>query len=171
MKTIQGVMSSLLFASSLVTFSSAAQEQHVALAIDSQMESLRIAQKNAPINSVVRLQEHLQNLSQDSPLRAFSVPSRQRFVQSLRFNESGVTSMRHQEIVEELSYSEAYRVLALFGVTRILTKLPLLRSENADDERIRASKSPPFHEDHYRYACTGPHTCSTSSQDICMTGC
>jgi len=164
-------MSFVVFAASLGTLPSSAHGLQDVPTIDSQAETLAIAQKNAPINSAVRLQEHLQSLSPDSPLRYFSVPARQRFVASLRFNEAGVTTLRYQDIVEELSYSEAYRVLALFGVTRVLATLPPLRSETLDDERIRTLKGPPFHDDHYNYACTGPHTCSRSSQDICMTGC
>lgn len=171
MKLRPSLMSFVVFAASLGALPSSAHGLQDVPPIDSQAETLAIAQKNAPINSAVRLQEHLQSLSPDSPLRSFSVPARQRFVASLRFNEAGVTTLRYQDIVEELSYSEAYRVLALFGVTRVLATLPPLRSETLDDERIRTLEGPPFHEDHYNYACTGPHTCSRSSQDICMTGC
>lgn len=136
-----------------------------------QVQRLLIAQKNAPINSQVRLQEHLQNLSIDSPLRVLSAPARQRFVASLRFNDTGITSIGYQDIVSELNYSEAYRLLSLFGAERVLGKLPELRVDTAEDERVKNLARPPMEDDHLGYACTGRSTCSASSQQICMTGC
>jgi hypothetical protein len=135
-------MSFVVLAASLDALPSSAHGLQGVPPVDSKAEMLAIAQENAPINSAVQLQEHLQRLSPDSPLRAFSVPARQRFVASLRFNAAGVTTLRYQDIVEELSYSEAYRVLALFGVTRILATLPPLRSETLEDERIRTLQDP-----------------------------
>lgn len=137
------LMSFVVLAASLGALPSSAHGLQGVSPVDSKAEMLAIAQENAPINSAVRLQEHLQRLSPDSPLRAFSVPARQRFVASLRFNAAGVTTLRYQDIVEELSYSEAYRVLALFGVTRVLATLPPLRSETLEDERIRTLQDPP----------------------------
>ncbi|AHY60727.1 hypothetical protein DX03_19020 [Stenotrophomonas rhizophila] len=142
MKIRPVLMSFVVFAASLGALPSSAHGLQDVPPINSQAETLAIAQKNAPINSAVRLQEHLQSLSPDSPLRSFSVPARQRFVASLRFNAAGVTTLRYQDIVEELSYSEAYRVLALFGVTRILATLPPLRSETLEHERIRTLQDP-----------------------------
>ncbi|MDX3936708.1 hypothetical protein [Stenotrophomonas sp.] len=136
-----------------------------------EMQRVLIAQRNAPINSQVRLQEHLQNLSPDSPLRVLSTPARERFVASLRFNESGITSLGYNDIVGELTYTEAYRLLALFGAERILDNLPKLRMDTSEDQRVRRLARPPLVEDHLGYACTDRATCSMSSQQICMTGC
>jgi hypothetical protein len=137
-------------------------------------ERNRIAQQNAPINSDLRLQEHLHTLSSDSPLRALSTPARQRFVASIRFNSAGITTFSYRDIVNELTYSEAYRLLALFGAERTLGKLPDLRRVQPEDERIRGL-SRQFNgggeDDHPGYLCSGRATCSRSAQEICMTGC
>lgn len=138
---------------------------------DFQIQQLLIAQRHAPINSQVRLQEHIQNLSPDSPLRVLSTPARQRFVASLRFNEAGITSLGYEDIVNELTYRDAHRLLSLLGAERTLEKLPQLRVETLDDEKIRSLARPPMEDDHIGYACTGRSTCSASSQQICMTGC
>lgn len=162
----------LLLAISLTAFAIPLQaEAQVTSQSDDKVQQLLIAQRNAPINSQVRLQEHIRHLSPDSPLRVLSVPARQRFVASLRFNEAGITSLGYQDIVDELSYSEAYRLLSLFGAERTLGKLPELRIGTSEDEQIRRFARPPMEDDHMGYACTGRATCSASSQQICMTGC
>lgn len=172
MKTRHVPMFAFFIAASIGMLTSPARaEARSVVQPDEQVQRLLIAQRHAPINSQVRLQEHLQALSSDSPLHALSIPARQRFVASLRFNDSGITSLRYQDVVEELSYSEAYRLLALFGAERTLGKMPLLRIETSEDERILGSLRAAVEDDHLGYACTGRATCSMSSQEICMTGC
>lgn len=134
----------------------------------------RIAQRNAPINSQLLLQEHIQALSPDSPLQSLSNAARDRFVSSLRFNEAGVTSFSYRDIVNELTYTEAYRLLSLFGAERTLGKIPTLRSAQPEDGLIRdlsRQYNGGGEDDHPGYFCSSRATCSRSSQEICMTGC
>ena len=55
------------------------------------------------------------------------------FAQPLPFNEAGVTSFSYSDIVNEITYTEAYRRLSLVGAERTVGKLPTLRSAQPED--------------------------------------
>lgn len=53
--------------------------------------------------------------------------SKKRFVESLRFNEKGVTSFTYSDIEAELSASQAYRLLSLFGLESAISSMHKIR--------------------------------------------
>jgi len=144
--------------------SSAEQRQRVAL---------QVAQRTAPIHSAEQLAAYLQRIPAHSPLEPLSQWGRDRFLGSLRFNEAGLTTYDYQPLVEELTASQAARLLALFGAARTVSQLPGLRVGSDDDRAamVRADGLNPVIDDHYGYQCVGRANCMESGSFICMSGC
>lgn len=142
------------------------------------LEAKNIVLKYAPINSSKQLDNHLLALTSDSPLAAFSQSARARFVAGLRFGEQGLAGYDYEPITSELTASQAYRVLSLFGAQRTLPLLPGLRADSSSDQEVMDfsdsafSVNPnPVIEDYPGYACSGRATCSQSMNSICMSSC
>jgi len=131
----------------------------------------RMEQRHAPIHDAAQLDDHLRLLAPTSPLASLSEPARNRFIASLRFNESGLVSFHYRDIEKELNPVQAYRLLALFGAQRTIGLIDGLQPQSEEDARIleQARRLPP--DDHDGYACAGRATCSTSINSICMSGC
>lgn len=130
-----------------------------------------IDQINAPIHSSAQLDEYLNALESTSPLKALSAPALEKFVSSLRFNESGLVSYRYSDIESELTAQQAYRLLALFGAQRTLGLMSNIRMQSPEDERVirRVLEIPAA--DHVGYECAGRATCMRSPDRVCMGGC
>ncbi|WP_182267057.1 hypothetical protein [Stenotrophomonas maltophilia] len=127
---------------------------------------------HAPVNSLGRLDLHLIELSPESPLMLLSPLARKQFVDSLVFGDRGLASFNYDPIVAELSASEAYRLLALFGAQRAITYIPgLRRASKADDVVVQSVNPNPVFEDYPGYACSDRATCSSSMSSICMSSC
>ncbi len=78
----------------------------------------------APIKSYSELQSYLQTFPMSaSPLNKLSPAARKRFLDSLQFNEKGLTTFRSADLESELSVSEIYAVLSLFGEQSIAGRL------------------------------------------------
>jgi hypothetical protein len=80
--------------------------------------ALRIhrAMERAPIKSSAELREHEAAISAGrSPISKLSKPARKRFVESLTFNERGLTGLQYADLRAELAPADLYRTLALFG--------------------------------------------------------
>jgi hypothetical protein len=71
-----------------------------------------------PITSQAELNAYLKNEPTNSPLRQLSEPARQRFINSLRFGESGVGSFSYSDLQLELHDAQARSVLRLFDLER-----------------------------------------------------
>ncbi|WP_439448986.1 hypothetical protein [Stenotrophomonas sp. ATs4] len=131
-----------------------------------------ISLMHAPVNSLGRLDLHLIELSPESPLMLLSPLARKQFVESLVFGDRGLASFSYEPIVNEMSASEAYRLLSLFGAQRATVYIPGLRQESdADHMVVQAANPNPVFEDYPGYACSGRATCSTSMSSICMSSC
>lgn len=77
------------------------------------------ATKTSPIKSREDLDRYLEQARESgSPLDHFSAPARKRFLASLQFNENGLFGYRIDEFRVELTPTQTYRVLALFGEQR-----------------------------------------------------
>lgn len=80
-----------------------------------------------PIRTPEALQRHLaQELGQGSPLDAFPVGARTRFLRSLRFGRGGVAGFDVADLEETLSTGQAAAVLGLFGLDDYLGALEAL---------------------------------------------
>jgi hypothetical protein len=70
----------------------------------------------APVKSERSLQSYMaKTRSEKNPLDALDEDARQEFLDSLTFNETGLTSYNYQILVENLTPKQAKGVLALFG--------------------------------------------------------
>jgi hypothetical protein len=125
----------------------------------------------APIKSEMDLSEHLRTADKHSPLMALSPGARQRFIASLGFNENGLVSYRYDDLARELTASQAYRLLSLFGVQRT-THLLGARTEAAADAAVSERPIVPrLRADHTGYKCVGSHNCYMAEFYICTDGC
>ena len=140
--------------------------------VDAEQARLRaIDFEMALIKSQADLSAYLRSAGRDSPLMALSPGARERFLDSLAFNENGLVGYNHEELGRELTASQAYRILALFGAQRT-THLVGARIENDADRAVAAKPVVPrLMSDHKNFRCLGAHNCFETPLFICMTGC
>ncbi len=94
----------------------------------------------APIRSAAELASYLESRGPDSPLDRLSPAALKRFIDSLTFNENGVTGYRTDDLQSELTATQAYRILELFGAQHTTPLLRGLTIETKLDEAIMATK-------------------------------
>lgn len=150
-----------------------------AIATPSKQETLRRNRDlaMAPIKSESDLTRYLGRMPKDSPLRLLSNGARQRFIKSLRFGSQGLGSFSYKGLETELTASQIYRVLSLFGVQRSTSLIKGARVVTQADKAVMdvpdsetASESAPM-MDHLDYWCASRATCSRSAGDICTGNC
>lgn len=102
-----------------------------------------------------------------SPLSALSAMDRKLFLDSLTYNEGGVTSFRF-DVLQALTPSQAYKILALIGMQGFV---PNLRSgsETATDRKIMAATPSPSIL--VGYYCKSQGTCWVANDRACSGGC
>jgi hypothetical protein len=146
-----------------------------------------IALDLAPIKSKADLFEIAQ---QKSVLDLLSDSAKERFISSIVFGDNGVTSFQYSDLEVELSPTQIYKILSLFGVqhtvhmmenSRIQTTTDMLLLKKPVSEKIEllelntnnysTTQSSHGIADHKGYACTGRATCSERQGSICMSGC
>lgn len=141
-------------------------------AVESEQARLRaIDFEMAPIKSASDLSAYLRTAGPDSPLMALSPGARERFFESLRFNENGLVSYRYEDLGRELTVSQAYRLLALFGAQRTAHLVHARVESPADLAASVKPRVPALMSDHEEFRCISPHNCYTTPLFICMSGC
>lgn len=127
----------------------------------------------ASIKSEADLKEHLDVLElTSSPLKALSYDGRQRFIQSLKFNETGLTGFNYADIQKELNTVQAYKILALFGKQHVTGMVRGEKRSKKDDALLGPmSEDSDMYPDYMSRECIKRATCRYSSADICMSGC
>ena len=108
----------------------ASLDEVIHLARPKQRDSLIVETMLAPIRSRADLDQYLK-AHPESPFDAFSRRAFERFVDSLTFNDIGLTGYRTAEIESDLTPRQAYAILSLFGVQKTISSLEF---EHADDE-------------------------------------
>lgn len=97
-----------------------------------------IAAELAPVKSQADLRQHLQQNARGAiMLRKLSPASYRIFIDSLVFNEKGLASFNYGVLEDELSVSEAYEVLSMFGMQHTVHHLPGLKAKTKTDLLIR----------------------------------
>jgi hypothetical protein len=92
------------------------------------------------IRSQSELQRYLSaTAGSGSPLSALSSGARRRFLSSIRFNEKGITGFRYADLQSELTASQIFDVLHLFGAEKDVAIIPNIRVESAADRRVMRS--------------------------------
>ncbi|MBY6064562.1 hypothetical protein [Pseudidiomarina sediminum] len=149
-----------------------------------------LAQSLATVKSEIQLVEELKDSS--SPLNLMSNDAKHEFVNSISFSEKGITSFNYKVLESELTPTEIYRVLSLFGMqrlvpmfkdARIVTESDYLlmnRPENTSNSGLSKSEfgtsdfgaeKPVLDADHKGYRCSARATCSRSMSEICTSNC
>lgn len=104
-------------------------------------DRIRLDHAVATIKSRADLDEYLMTVpARLSALAVLSSGARQRFAEGLVFNKHGLVSYDHSDIVTELSASEIYRLMSLFGAQRTVPLISGLRIESELD-RLAAAKA------------------------------
>lgn len=155
--------------SSVFAQSHATQTQEFIEQTQARQAALDIAA--APIKSRADLFAYLHGVAAPlSPLSKLSPGARDRFLASLTFNENGITGFSYEDLKNELSPMDIYKVLTLFGAQRDIALIRGLRAQNPSDALLVASPSL-APDDHEGYACVGRATCNVRPSYICMSGC
>lgn len=130
----------------------------------------RIDYATAQIRSAYDLGKFMASpLAADSPLMAMSVAGRERFLNSLRFNENGITSFEYADLQAELAPTQIYRVLKLFGAQRDTSFIIDAKMKSDDDVIIMSLPRSPI--DYPDYECSKRATCTWANFSICTGNC
>lgn len=138
-----------------------------------------IALALAPIRSREQLDSYLHRTPKgQSPLDRLSPPAKSRFIESLTFNETGLTGFRYDDLQAELSASQAYRILSLFGAQHTTRMLKQAKVESLLDAELLSPAGdgsgpvcPSQPCDYAGYMCEGRATCAPNINTICMRNC
>lgn len=134
----------------------------------------------APIKSAEDLRKYLATTHPGtSPLDLLSFAGKQRFLASLQFNEKGLTTFEYVDLENELTPTQIYRVLALFGMQRDTVLLTRAAKLTPADQLIMGTNGaspdgtivPPAPGDHEGYMCESRGTCFRSADRICTSNC
>lgn len=93
----------------------------------------------APIKSESDLVNYMGNMPKNSPLRMLSDAGRASFIQSLVFGNKGLGSFNYAVLQNELTPTQIYRVLSLFGMQRTTSLITGAAVTNAADKTIMAT--------------------------------
>lgn len=93
---------------------------------------------SAQIRSLSQLKAHLALHGSNSPLAALSPSGRQEFIDRLTFNENGLTGYRYAILENELTPSQIYSVLSLFGTQKHIGLFKKARVASQVDAQLLA---------------------------------
>lgn len=152
-----------------------------------ELQRRELALASAPIKSAADLTAYLAAAgNRTTPFTRMSDAARGRFIQSITFNENGITGFSYQDIQSEMSPTEIYQLLSLFGAQHVT---PLIRgaiARTALDRAIMAGAGKPSSNtgggivqpslapaggDHEGYQCVSRATCYAATSYICMSTC
>lgn len=126
----------------------------------------------APIQSEADLASYLESRELNSPLDHLSPAALGRFIDSLTFNDNGLTGYRTDDLQAELTAMQAYRILKLFGAQRTTSLMRGLAIKTKFDQAVMSIE--PVNSlmmDYEGYACDSRATCRRSFGAICMSSC
>lgn len=136
-----------------------------------------IALALAPIRSQVQLQRHLQTNGRNSPIATLTPAAQKRFLASLRFNEKGITSFSYDDLQAELTASQIYQVLSLFGAQHTTSFMRNARVVTPTDQALlqplgtTGPLCPSQPCDYDQYECEKQGTCAAAFNKICTRNC
>lgn len=130
----------------------------------------------APIKTREDLDRYMEELRQNpdakSPLNLLSSAARDRFVNSLVFTERGLGGYYYGDLQSQLTASQIYRLLSLFGAQHTTSFVRGARIESRADQLIMQSdaflRAAPDHEN---YECVSRATCGPRTNYICTSNC
>jgi len=154
-------LASVLFALSQPAFSR--EDVSAALPTESAPAETRVELRELPliINSFDELNRYLRLADlEKSPLRHFSEDGLAKFVDSATFTELGLASFDTSAIADELTPTQAYGALALFGVDAAIAQLDFGVVQSDADKRLL---------DHFAEGGAGAKNCPLINNKQCVT--
>jgi len=111
-------------------------------------------------------------LDKKSALDLLSEPAKQRFIESLVFTVNGLGGFKYDELEAELTPTQIYRVLSLFGAQQYTSSFGSARVETSADAMLisiqSGSASKGFLEG---YFCQSKGTCQSADNFACTSRC
>ena len=93
----------------------------------------------------------------------------------MTFGAKGISGFHYADLQSELTASQVYDVLGLFGVQKDVAIIPNVRVDTPADKRVIKSfpfiATPTNGGDYRDYRCASRATCSQSPGDICTSNC
>lgn len=121
---------------------------------------------------------------EDSPLNKFSEGAKARFVESIVFRRNGLGGFYYGDLEDELTPTEIYNVLSLFGAQDIVSHFTGARIVTSSDLLLMSPPNyidnndgelygyyGPTGPDYMGYKCISRATCSIAERMICMSNC
>ena len=146
-----------------------------------------IDEARAPIKSDADLQRYLITEQPSSPLNQLSPEGKARFLASLHFGDKALGSYNYQALETELTASQIYDILSLFGAQATTRLIPGAVVQTSTDSLIMKPQAinrpcgPGIDScdsgggdgdtDYEGYGCGRPHTCIVEPNAICMHSC
>lgn len=108
------------------------------------------------------------SVASQNPYYLLSKAAQQRFAENLVFGSKGLASFDYADIEAELTLSQAYRLLSLFGAQTSLAVLPSFKIETETDQLVDSwrSRITPD-DDHDGYACSKRGECFQYITKLC----
>ncbi|WP_159016679.1 hypothetical protein [Cognatiluteimonas profundi] len=139
--------------------------------LERQLIDRDLASRTAPIHSQADARRYIaSNAGRKTPFTALSRGAQERFLQSLVFTTKGLASFEYADLSAELTATQVYKLLALFGAQDSTHFIPNLRVVDSTDAAIvdkRNAKIGPL-TDYPGYKCSPPATCEPSFSTICI---
>jgi hypothetical protein len=128
------------------------------------------------IGSEGALQRYLSaTATSGTPLDALSSDARERFLSSITFGANGISGFHYADLQSELTASQIYDLLLLFGAQKDVAIIPNVRVETSADRLVMTRIATPSQRadgrDYRDYRCASRATCSVSPGDICTSRC
>lgn len=134
----------------------------------------RVQYATARIQSRQELQQYLDGtVVNKSPLGRLSAAARQTFLSSLRFNEKGLTSFRYDVLEDNLTPTEIYTILRLFGAQQTVPMMQAAHAQTNTDMLLLIGGHGELDDgkDHKDYRCVSRATCKKAMRYICTSNC
>lgn len=137
----------------------------------------------APIQTKEDLDRYVAELRQNpnarSPLNLLSPAARERFLNSLVFTEQGLGGYYFGDLQAQLTVSQVYRLLSLFGAQHTTPLVRGARVESRADQLIIEQFAAPAGDyeyqlppaDYENYECVSRATCGPRTAYICTSNC
>lgn len=128
------------------------------------LKETRLSMDLAPLKSAADVYHYHQSMPENlSPLSALSKQEQTRFIQSLRFNERGLTQFDYR-ILTQLDAEQVYRILALFGLQSGTSLIKDDEARNTDAVKKIRGFLP-------GYYCEDRGTCREDDSRACTENC
>lgn len=149
----------------------------------------QVQHQMAQIKSVNELVQYVSDNPEDSPLMLLSENARQEFLDSLVWRESGVAGYYMDPLERELTPTQIFNILKLFGLQDQVRYFRLARVESVldqlllkrdmENDEVTASfgtpndstSGPNERGDYEGYHCFAPSTCREATKYICLSSC